>query len=227
MPQNQNVILPTIGRKIWFFPVMDPSHPNHQAYFSRFDDQPLDATVIYVYQQQPDQKYQLLNLSVIDHAGLVTGQQRVPLVQPGDDIPTDEAYVTWMPYQVAQSTVGAASAKPNPDTPPLPPAVDPVAPSAPTPPTGITGTAPKVTESDLNDNIANVEIVKHVSSSGQILRWAVLTTRNGFSVTGRPSAAVSPENDNQSEGEKIAFENAKNELWPLMGYALKEKLSAK
>jgi hypothetical protein len=87
-------------------------------------------------------------------------------------------------------------------------------------------TAPRVSLDDLNANIASVEIVKHIAPSGQVLRWCVLTTRNGYAVTGRPSVSVSPENDNAELGEQIARDNARNELWPLMGYALKESLSA-
>ena len=85
-------------------------------------------------------------------------------------------------------------------------------------------TAPRVTPNDLTNNITHTEIVKHVSPSGQVLRWAVLTTRNGYAVTGRPSAAVSSANDDAERGEKIAIENATNELWPLMGYQLKEQI---
>lgn len=86
--------------------------------------------------------------------------------------------------------------------------------------------APRVTADDLAANIAHVEYVKHISQGGQVLRWAVITTRNGFAVTGRPSASVSPENDDAEVGERIALANAKNELWPLMGYALKERSAA-
>lgn len=86
-------------------------------------------------------------------------------------------------------------------------------------------TAPRVTLDALNANVASVEIVKHVAPSGQVLRWGVLTTRCGYAVTGRPSVSVSPENDNAELGEKIAVDNARSELWPLMGYALKERLA--
>ena len=86
-------------------------------------------------------------------------------------------------------------------------------------------TAPRVTPSDMQANILRTEIVKHVSPSGQVLRWAVLTTRNGFAVTGRPSASVSSANDNAEIGERVAIDNAKQELWPMMGYALREELS--
>lgn len=87
-----------------------------------------------------------------------------------------------------------------------------------------TQTAPRVSPADIEANIVHTAIVKHISQSGQVLRWAVLTTRNGHAVTGRPSACVSPENDQQDLGEKIAIENAKSDLWALMGYALKEEI---
>ena len=86
-------------------------------------------------------------------------------------------------------------------------------------------TAPRITPADLDDNIADTEIVKHVTKSGKVLRWAVLTTRNGYAVVGKPSASVSAENDNAEIGEKVANDNARGELWPLMGYELQSKLS--
>jgi len=85
-------------------------------------------------------------------------------------------------------------------------------------------TAPRITPADIEANIDQIEIVKFVSSSGQVLRWAVITSENGYAVTGKPSCSVSSANDNAEIGEKIAIENAKGELWPLMGYELKSKL---
>ena len=85
-------------------------------------------------------------------------------------------------------------------------------------------TAPRVALADLEANIVDTEILKHVSKTGQVLRFAILTTRNGFAVVGKPSVAVSAENDNAEIGQNIASDNAKDELWPLMGYALKERL---
>lgn len=87
-------------------------------------------------------------------------------------------------------------------------------------------TAPRVTPEELQANITHTEIVKHISPSGQILRWAVITTRNGFAVAGRPSAAASSANDRRDIGERVAIENARAELWQLMGYALRERLAA-
>lgn len=85
-------------------------------------------------------------------------------------------------------------------------------------------TAPRVTPADLEANIVDIEIVKHVAKSGQVLRWAVITTRSGFAVAGEPSASVSSANDSEELGSKYAIENARRALWPLMGYALRERL---
>lgn len=87
-------------------------------------------------------------------------------------------------------------------------------------------TAPRVSPEDLDAEIAHTEIVRHVTHSGQVLRWAILTTRNGFAVTGRPSASVNPENDRAEIGEKVAIENARAELWPLLGFRLRDQLEA-
>lgn len=85
-------------------------------------------------------------------------------------------------------------------------------------------TAPRITPADLTANIHHVETVKHVTQSGQVLRWAILVTLSGFAVVGKPSVAVSPENDDAEIGEQIAFDNSRDELWPLMGYALKQHM---
>lgn len=50
-----------------------------------------------------------------------------------------------------------------------------------------------------------------------------LTLTNGFTVTGE-SACASPENFNAEIGRKIAKENARNKIWQLEGYLLKQKL---
>jgi hypothetical protein len=60
---------------------------------------------------------------------------------------------------------------------------------------------------------------------GTTLTVCALTLRNGFIVVGE-SAAASPTNFDQSIGRKIARENARNKIWALEGYLLREKLSA-
>ena len=59
---------------------------------------------------------------------------------------------------------------------------------------------------------------------GTTLTVCALTLRNGFQVTGE-SAAASPENFDEAIGRKIARDNARNKIWALEGYLLKERLS--
>lgn len=56
------------------------------------------------------------------------------------------------------------------------------------------------------------------------LTICILSLENGFTVTGE-SACVSPDNFDRIIGQKIAYENARNKIWMLEGYLLKEKLS--
>lgn len=81
-------------------------------------------------------------------------------------------------------------------------------------------TARRVSLDELHDSIKNVEIIRHVVQAGNVLRFAILTLDNGFTVTGRPSVAVSPENDDEATGIKIAIENAVHELWPFLGFKI-------
>ena len=57
----------------------------------------------------------------------------------------------------------------------------------------------------------------------QTLTFCVLTLENGFTVTGE-SACASPENFDAEIGKKIAYDNARNKIWQLEGYLLKQKL---
>lgn len=56
-----------------------------------------------------------------------------------------------------------------------------------------------------------------------LLTFCVLVLRNGFTVTGE-SACASPENFDADIGKRIARENAKQKIWPLLGFALRERL---
>lgn len=66
------------------------------------------------------------------------------------------------------------------------------------------------------------ELVTHPSLD--VLSLCILVMRNGFTVIGK-SAPASPENFNAELGKKLAYEDAVRQLWPLMGYALRDKLS--
>lgn len=73
---------------------------------------------------------------------------------------------------------------------------------------------------------ANVESVEFISPTiDPLFTIAVVKLKNGFVVTGE-SAAADPANYNAELGQKFAKESALRKVWPLMGYALREKLAA-
>ena len=80
-------------------------------------------------------------------------------------------------------------------------------------------TAPRLTPDKINATIKSSKFIK----ATDVLTVCVLTLQNGFIVTGE-SACASPENYDQELGEKIAFENARDKIWALEGYLLKQKL---
>jgi len=57
-----------------------------------------------------------------------------------------------------------------------------------------------------------------------LLSICILVMKNGFTIIGK-SAPASPENFNPDLGRKFAYEDAIRQLWPLMGYALRDRLS--
>lgn len=58
-----------------------------------------------------------------------------------------------------------------------------------------------------------------------LLSICILVMRNGFTVIGK-SAPASPENFDAELGRKFAYEDAVRQLWPLMGYALRDRLAS-
>lgn len=80
--------------------------------------------------------------------------------------------------------------------------------------------APRVTPEKIDDVID--EVAYHIFDGSQ-LTVCCITLTNGFTVTGE-SACASPENFNKELGEKLAFDKARNKIWALEGYLLKQKL---
>lgn len=78
--------------------------------------------------------------------------------------------------------------------------------------------AERVTKEYMESRIANTEFTR----LGETVTICSMTLDNGYSVRGE-SACVNPENYNQQIGEKIAFDNAFRQLWPLFGFLLAEK----
>ena len=84
-------------------------------------------------------------------------------------------------------------------------------------------TAKRITPDDLDAEIIAEDY--HVFS-GSCLTVCCLTMRNGFTVTGE-SACASPENFNAEIGQKIARSNARDKMWPLLGFRLRDELAGK
>lgn len=80
---------------------------------------------------------------------------------------------------------------------------------------------PRVTKEQLDANISH-EMFLHID--GTMLTICVLKLANGFTVVGESACAV-PENYKKDVGERLAKSDAIGKIWPLMGYALKEKVA--
>ena len=78
---------------------------------------------------------------------------------------------------------------------------------------------PRVTMADIEAAIVNCEFQKF----GETMTVCVLTLKNGFMVTGE-SACAHPGLYDQAIGENIARNKAVEKIWPLLGYALRDRL---
>jgi len=97
-------------------------------------------------------------------------------------------------------------------------------------------THPRVSLSDMEGKIAAehyftagaaLTALNHpVDPSGplRLLTICVLVMANGFTIIGK-SAPASPENFDPEKGARFAYEDAIKQLWPLEGYALRERLA--
>lgn len=79
--------------------------------------------------------------------------------------------------------------------------------------------APRLTPERIDKVIESAEYYVF----GGVLTVCCLTLQNGFRVTGESSCA-SPENFDEEIGIKISYKNARDKVWMLEGYLLKERL---
>lgn len=110
----------------------------------------------------------------------------------------------------------------------------------------VLGNGPRVTDTDIENAIvsehyftalqgAHMEGLDYIGMLGQVsqpsplrpelglLTCCVLVLDNGFTVIGH-SACASPENFSPIIGRKIAREKAVEQVWPLLGFRLRDKL---
>lgn len=93
--------------------------------------------------------------------------------------------------------------------------------------------APRVTLKDIEDNISQEHIFTAYNAlegmghpnhpDMKLLTICLMRMKNGYIVIGK-SAPASPENFNAELGSKFAREDAIRQLWPVMGYALRDRL---
>lgn len=81
-------------------------------------------------------------------------------------------------------------------------------------------TAPRITPDRIDSIIVGEDY--HVFP-GTTVTVCILKLENGFTVTGE-SACASPENFDAELGRKIAKTQARDKIWALEGYALRQKL---
>lgn len=79
------------------------------------------------------------------------------------------------------------------------------------------------TENYLNAGDAAERVGQEASAPMHLMTLCFLTMRNGFVVVGK-SAPASPENFDADKGRTFAREDAIRQLWPLMGFALRQQL---
>lgn len=94
--------------------------------------------------------------------------------------------------------------------------------------------APRVTEEMVKDNIVAVNFFTAADGvnmtpapthpAHRLLTFCVIVLKNGFTVTGE-SACASPQNYNKEIGESIAYQQAFNKIYMLMGYELRSQLA--
>jgi len=83
--------------------------------------------------------------------------------------------------------------------------------------------APRITIDDINNSIKEETFTVLPSRRTMICE---LTLRNGFTVRGE-SSCVSIENFDYDLGKKISKDDARNKIWVLEAYLLKERLFEK
>lgn len=82
--------------------------------------------------------------------------------------------------------------------------------------------APRVTPADVDAEILAEQF--HVFP-GTTVTVCVLTLQNGFTTVGH-SACADPANFDEEIGRNIARGNAREQIWPLLGFRLRDALAA-
>lgn len=89
--------------------------------------------------------------------------------------------------------------------------------------------APRVSLENIQDAIARVHytdgevIAGEIDPDLRVLTICLVKMINGFTIIGK-SAPASAANFNANLGKKLALDDAMRQIWPLMGFELRERL---
>lgn len=91
--------------------------------------------------------------------------------------------------------------------------------------------APRVSLDDIKASISGTVYATGNEAFGaspheplSVLTLCAVTMKNGFTIIGK-SAPASAANFNAELGRKLAYEDCIRQIWPLMGFALRDKLA--
>ena len=85
----------------------------------------------------------------------------------------------------------------------------------------VQNTPNRVALDDMKDKIGSVEFYNPANIPHMTV--AIVVMKNGYAVIGK-SAPADPDNYDDALGKRFAREDALRQLWPLEGYALRERL---
>ena len=142
------------------------------------------------------------------------------VLAPGDELTVhvhaaNEVHISEVPAGTKSARLAAASA------PIALPVIDPGTDSLEREIQAKADKAPRVKPDDVKAEIVGETFT--LLPSGRVT-VCELTLKNGFTVRGE-SAVVFIENFNEEIGRKVARENAEKEVWQLLGFRLRDKLS--
>lgn len=237
------MIKPTIGRVVWFWPSPECHSQLSLAYSDK--TMPLSARVAYVWSDR------MVNLAFEDQNGRPFNITSVLLMQGDEEYQPVGSYCEWMPFQKGQAAKQETASQPTPATQDKSPRTGDDAIEQQIQAKGLT--APRVTPDDIKANIAmefyftgadgvigaaalkgpsstehhilaTVEHNPAIAPGLGLLTFCVLILRNGTKVVGINYGAIDPDQHDPEKGRTEARNNAIEQVWPLLGYQLREQL---
>jgi len=213
-----NPIQPTVGRVVYFTPAI----VNDQSIIPDWQSGVCAAIVTAVHNDN------CVNLAVFDVSGNQYGRCsvcHVSTVPDGEDVKKYDTW-DWMPYQKGQAAkteqleakltsvgsatnVAASSSSYDDSEIDIEQQIQ---------AKGLN--APRLTPADIDSKILGADYHRF---NGTTVTICCLYLENGFTVTGE-SACASPENFDEEIGRNIARNNAREKIWQLEGYLLRQRL---